>query len=150
MSSNIEKGKAKSDKSTKEAEGAGEAKPTGTVWDDIVPTAENIPNTNIPSTFQTNLSSNIKYTNPKTGTNTLWTNANATEHMGEYISRFGGETASTGVRSQVMLESYSSSLNKAMESVATKSPGRYFGRYGNWELGINTETGVVYHARMIK
>lgn len=24
----------------------------------------------------------------------------------------------------------------------------YFGTYGNWELGINTETGVVYHAIM--
>lgn len=30
-----------------------------------------------------------------------------------------------------------------------EAPGRYFGTYGNWELGINTETGVVYHARML-
>ena len=48
-----------------------------------------------------------------------------------------------------MLESYSTSLNKAMETIGTKAPGRYFGTYGNWEFGINTETGVVYHARMI-
>lgn len=36
-----------------------------------------------------------------------------------------------------------------METIGTKAPGRYFGTYGNWEFGINTETGVVYHARMI-
>lgn len=48
-----------------------------------------------------------------------------------------------------MLESYSSSLNKAMETISAKEPGKYFETYGNWELGINTETGVVYHARMI-
>ena len=80
----------------------------------------------------------------------MWTNANATEHMGEYISRFGGETASTGLRSQVMLESYNASLNETMLNISSKTPGRHFGTYGNWELGINTETGVVYHARMVK
>ena len=74
---------------------------------------------------------------------------NATEHMGEYISRFGKTSDSIGIRSQVMLESYSAALNVAMNSLAEKSPGRYFGMYGNWELGINTETGIVYHARMI-
>ena len=87
--------------------------------------------------------------NPETGTNTLWTNSNATKHMGEYVSRFGEESWSIGTRSQAMLESYSASLNKAMETIGTETPGRYFGTYGNWELGINTETGVVYHARMI-
>ena len=75
--------------------------------------------------------------------------ANATEHMSEYISRFGKTSDSIGIRSQVMLESYSAALNVAMNSLAEKSPGRYFGMYGNWELGINTETGIVYHARMI-
>lgn len=78
----------------------------------------------------------------------MWTNTNATKHMGEYIGRFGGETASTGVRSQAMLESYQAALNQAMEEVSSLSPGRYFGTYGNWEIGINTETGVVYHALM--
>ena len=95
------------------------------------------------------LDGNINYVNPETGTNTLWTNSNATKHMGEYVSRFGDESWSIGTRSQAMLESYSASLNKAMETIGTETPGRYFGTYGNWELGINTETGVVYHARMI-
>lgn len=84
------------------------------------------------------------------GANSVWMNANATEHMGEYISRIGGETASSGVRSQIMLESYNASLNKAMLEISSKAPDRHFGIYANWELGINTETGVVYHARMIK
>ncbi len=78
----------------------------------------------------------------------MWTNANGTEHMGEYISRFGKESWTIGMRSQAMLESYSAALNKAMREIAQKTPGRYFGTYGNWELGINTETGVVYHAIM--
>ena len=109
-----------------------------------------MPGTEIPATFQIKLDEGISYINPTTGSNVLWTNANATEHMGEYVSRFGIESESIGIRSQVMLESYSASLNKAMADLAQKSPGRYFKTYGNWELGINTETGVVYHAKMIK
>ena len=122
---------------------------TGTVWDNITSTADNMPATEIPTTFKIDLDGNINYVNSETGTNTLWTNSNATKHMGEYVSRFGDESWSIGTRSQVMLESYSASLNKAMETIGTEAPGRYFGTYGNWELGINTETGVVYHARMI-
>lgn len=118
-------------------------------WDNITSTADNMPATKIPATFKIDLDGNINYVNPETGTNTLWTNSNATKHMGEYVSRFGDESWSIGTRSQAMLESYSASLNKAMETIGTETPGRYFGTYGNWELGINTETGVVYHARMI-
>ena len=70
--------------------------------------------------------------------------------MGEYVSRFGLESDSIGVRSQIMLESYSASLNDAMTDLMTKEPRRYFGTYGNWELGNNTETGVVYHAKMLR
>ncbi len=119
------------------------------IWNKVNGTAENIPNTEIPATFQIELKENISYINPQTGSNTLWTNSNATKHMGEYISRFGSDSDSIGVRSQVMLESYYKSLNGAMNNLQTIPRGRNFGVYGNWELGINTETGVVYHARMI-
>ena len=122
---------------------------TGTVWDNITSTADNMPATEIPATFKIDLGGNTNYVNTETGTNTLWTNSNATKHMGEYVSRFGGESWSIGTRSQAMLESYSASLNKAMETIGIEAPGRYFGTYGNWELGINTETGVVYHVRML-
>lgn len=36
-----------------------------------------------------------------------------------------------------------------METIGTEAHGRYLGIYGNWKLGINTETGVVYNARML-
>lgn len=87
--------------------------------------------------------------NPTTNTNVLWTNANATEHMGEYVGRFDGKTPSTIVRSQLMIESYESTLNKAMLDIVEKVHGRYKGLYGNWDLGINTRTGVVFHAQML-
>ena len=122
---------------------------TDTVWDKVTSTADNMSATEIPATFKIELGENINYINPETGTKVLWTNSNATKHMGEYVSRFGEESWSIDTRSQAMLESYSSSLNEAMETISAKEPGKYFGTYGNWELGINTETGVVYHARMI-
>lgn len=37
-----------------------------------------------------------------------------------------------------------------METIGTEASGRYFSTYGNWEIAINTETGVVYHVRMIR
>lgn len=58
-------------------------KKTGTVWDNITSTADNMPATKIPATFKIDLDGNINYVNPETGTNTLWTNSNATKHMGE-------------------------------------------------------------------
>lgn len=87
--------------------------PTGTVWDNITVTDDNMAVTEIPAKFQIKLDDSIPYANPKTGSNVLWTNANATEHMGEYVSRFGEESWSIDVRSQAMLESYSASLNDA-------------------------------------
>lgn len=120
---------------------------TGTVWDDIDATADNIPGTEIPATFKINVPSNAGYTNPQTQTSVLWTNANATEHMGEYINRPGTLSSTVGIRSQVLLESYSASLNEAV--VQSSQSGQIFGTYGNWQLGINFETGTVYHARML-
>ena len=65
---------------------------TGTVWDNITSTADNMSATEIPATFKIDLGGNTNYVNTETGTNTLWTNSNATKHMGEYVSRFGGES----------------------------------------------------------
>ncbi len=38
--------------------------------------------TEIPATFKIELGENINYINPETGTKVLWTNSNATKHMG--------------------------------------------------------------------
>lgn len=72
------------------------------IWDRIIATVGNIEATNIPATFQVQLKE--FYTNPQTGNNIIWTNANATEHMGEYVAGFGGENFSANLRSQLMLE----------------------------------------------
>lgn len=136
--------KAVADKADDVIKGAGHPK----IWDDVIGTADNMPGTEIPATFQIKVDGDFVYKNPTTGDNVLWTNANATEHMGEYISRFGSQSDSIGIRSQAMLESYSSALNSAMNEVASMPAGRHFGTYGGWELGIDTETGVIYHALM--
>ena len=122
---------------------------TGTIWDFIESTADYIPNTKIPATFKIDLSGK-NYINPNTGTNTLWTNSNATEHMGDYISRLGAESWSIDMRSQIILESYSASLNEAMKVVSKETPERYECTFDNWQLGINIKNGVVYHARMLR
>lgn len=116
---------------------------TGTVWDNITPTAEEIPGTKIPATFQLDLESDINYVNPQTGQNQLWVNSNATKHMPE---RYSNITPTTPVSQQAQLTSFSDSVNVALRDVGTKPAGKYFGVYGCWELGINTETGVIYHA----
>lgn len=117
------------------------------IWDRIISTAEDMPLTRIPATFNTKLL--VDYVNPHTGTNVIWTNANGSEHLGEYIARFGAETDSTLIRSQLLLQSYTSALDEAMEYLVTQPPGRYENlRYGGWTLGINTEDGAVFHAIM--
>lgn len=119
------------------------------IWDKINPTANNMPNTEIPATFQIELAEDINFSSPQTRTNVLWTCANGTEHMGEYVGRFGAVSDSIALRSQLMLESYDAALNKAMKEFAKLPAGRHFNTFGGWELGINTETGVVYHARLV-
>ncbi|WP_303805610.1 dockerin type I domain-containing protein [Ruminococcus flavefaciens] len=115
------------------------------VWYRITETAEVMPGTSIPATFQIRLK--VNYTNPQTGTNVLWTNANGSEHMGQYLSQFGGDNFSTNLRSQLMLESYSSALDEAMEYLISQPPARYENLiYGGWVFGIDTSTGVVFHA----
>lgn len=120
----------------------------GTVWDSITPTAKNLPATEIPATFTIDLDMSIQYINPTTKTCSLWTNANATKHFSENILRFGEESWTIEIRSQALLESYSYAINEAMKDFSLLPPGRHFGIFGDWEIGINTETGVVYHALM--
>lgn len=119
------------------------------VWDAVIGTAENIEGTEIPATFRLKLSAKINYVNPETGTNVLWANANATKHMGKYVGRIVGDSQSIGLRSQVMLESFQAAINEAMEQFILYQPIRCRGVFGNWEIGNNTRTGVIYHARMI-
>jgi hypothetical protein len=118
-------------------------------WDRIIPTADNMPFTEIPATFQIQLKE--FYINPTTKTNILYTNSSATKHMPEYITQFGEQSLSISLRSQVMLESYTVAIDDAMKDLIKLPPGEYKDLiYGGWEFGINTITGTVYHARMLK
>jgi hypothetical protein len=47
-----------------------------------------------------------------------------------------------------MLSSFNSAVQEAMIKLSASPAGRYFVNEGGWELGINTETGVIYHALM--
>lgn len=115
------------------------------VWYRITATADNMASTSIPATFQVRLK--VDYVNPNTGTNVLWTNANGSEHMQQYLSQFGGENFSTNLRSQLLLESYTSALDDAMDYLITQPAGRYENlSYGGWVFGIDTSTGTVFHA----
>lgn len=112
-------------------------KETGTVWDDITPTQECYVGTKIPRSFEI-----------KVGKYKLWVHGNATKHMNEYISRFDTEFFSMKIRCQIILKSFQASVEEAMKQWGNLPPDRFFGRFGAWEIGINTSTGVIYHALM--
>ena len=119
------------------------------VWYRITATADNMASTSIPATFQIRLQQ-IGYVNPTTGTNVLYTNSNATKHMGQYVGRFGDESFSINLRSQLMLESYASAIDDAMNQLSSQPLDEHTIVAGGWELGINTETGTVFHALMLE
>lgn len=109
-----------------------------TVWDRIIPTAADFPYTRIPATFQLRVRGRI-----------LWVNSNGTEHMIEYIGRFGTESYSTGLRSQIILNSFTAAVDEAMLDLRLRPPGRYEEIFGGWSLGIDTQDGIIYHAQPI-
>ena len=123
-----------------------------TIWSKIKSTANKLEGTEIPATFQMDLAEDIKYINPETKTNLLWTNANATKHMKEYIKndKFSQNGANIGIRSQTMLKSYYEAVNEAMREFVKLEPGKHRIVCGLWQLEIDTKTGVVNHARLIK
>jgi len=113
----------------------GGSTPTGTVWDYITPTQECYDGTHIPRSFEL-----------KVGNNKFWVHGNATQHMKEYIEQSKQTTFSEKIRTQMLLKSFHSSVEKAIQEWGKLEAGRYFGQFDTWELGINTETGVIYHA----
>ena len=115
------------------------------VWYRISATAENMDATLIPATFQIRLK--VNYTNPKTNTNVLWVNANGTKHLQQYVGRFGKESWSIDLRSQLMLDSFAKSLDEAVNQIIDKPLGRHEDlSFGGWQFGIDKSSGVVFHA----
>ena len=94
-------------------------------------TQEMIEGTNIPKSFT------IKdaYVNGKE----VWVHGNATKHMGEYINSANGSVI---VENELMI-SFQDSVSQILPNV---QPGRNFFHINGWEIGINGDTGVIYHA----
>ncbi|MDD6812548.1 MAG: hypothetical protein PUD93_11960 [Lachnospiraceae bacterium] len=98
---------------------------TGTVWDNITPTQENYPYTNIPKSFE------IEVNGEK-----MWVHGNATEHMYEDVYKgitTGNGTAYTNpnLYTQEIMSDFYGSLQEATKS------GIIYGEkitQGNWEF----------------
>ena len=117
-----DKGKEAKEADSKAAEsGSG----TGTVWDNITPTQENYPYTNIPKSFE------IEVNGEK-----MWVHGNATEHMYEDVYKgitTGNGTAYTNpnLYTQEIMSDFCGSLQEATKS------GIVYGEkitQGNWEF----------------
>ena len=113
----------------KEGESAPEYKYT---WDEnINATQEPIEGTNIPKSFT------IK--GMEVNGKEVWVHGNATKHMGEFVNSANGSVI---VENELM----TSFLDALSEILPQVQPGRNFFNINGWEIGINGDTGVVYHA----
>ena len=102
------------------------------IWNkNINATQEVIEGTNIPKSFT------IK--GMKVNGNEVWVHGNATKHMGEFVK---SAKSSIMVENELLL-SFQDSLTKVLPKVQL---GRNFFNIGGWEIGINGDTGVIYHA----
>lgn len=102
-------------------------------WDvGIKATQERIPGTNIPKSFSIEGWSvnGIQ----------IWVHPNATKHMGEYIKGSGGSIL---VENELM-NSFKTAINHVLPQI--RSGKNFFSNINGWEIGINGDTGVIYHA----
>ena len=97
----------------------------------IKATQEVIPGTNVPKSFVME----GKYVNGKE----VWVHDNATKHMGEFVNSAKGSVL---VENELMA-SFNNTVSKILPKV--KSGTNFFNLNG-WEIGINGDTGVTYHA----
>ena len=108
---------------------------TGTVWDNIATTANDLPNTNIPATFRI-----------KTGSLEFYVNSNATKHMQEYL-----EKTANPINGQSLLSSFASALDEITQTGLPKFNHMY--EINGWEIMFNQRDGdilpVIKHALYI-
>lgn len=70
----------------------------------------------------------------------FWVHGNATKHMGEYVKSTKGAII---VENELMM-SFQEAVSQILSEV---QPGRnFFDNINGWEIGINGDTGVIYHA----
>ncbi len=97
----------------------------------IKATQEMIEGTNIPKSFTIK----GRYVNGKE----VWVHGNATKHMGEYVNSANGLLL---VENELMI-SFQDTVSQILPKVQS---GRNFFYINGWEIGINGDTGVIYHA----
>lgn len=106
------------------------------VWYKITSSSKTMAVGNIPVTFQV-----------RAGDMVLWSSKGATEHMSNYISKFGQENWSTNLRSELMLESYLLALDETAQYLSTQPSGKYENLiYKGWIFYIDTAAGYVLDA----
>ncbi|WP_410472336.1 hypothetical protein ACGTJS_12685 [Faucicola mancuniensis] len=75
----------------------------GTVYNNITPTQEFVTGTSIPKSFEL-----------ATSSGRFWVHPNATKHMVENVTRKGMDPETQNIRSQAILTSFHSAVNKAL------------------------------------
>ncbi len=101
------------------------------IWNrNVNRTQDLIPNTNIPKSFT------LKGVHVKG--KEIWVHGNASKHMGEFINSAKGSIIT---ENELML-SFQNSLTSILSKV---NPGRNFFNINGWEIGINGDTGGIYH-----
>lgn len=104
---------------------------TGTVWDNIKGTQPIIPGTNVPKSFVIE--------GQVVNGNEVWVHGNATKHMREFIDSAKGSLL---VENELM----SSFKDTVAEILPEVQPGRNSFVKNGWDIGINGDTGVIFHA----
>uniref|UniRef100_A0A4Y8PXR6 Hint domain-containing protein n=1 Tax=Paenibacillus athensensis TaxID=1967502 RepID=A0A4Y8PXR6_9BACL len=106
-------------------------------WSAIKGTQPVIDGTNIPRSFVIN--------GLKVNGKEVWVGGNATKHMGEFVT--SANKAGGGLLSEnEIMESFMNAAKLAAKQELKHGDNRLF--VGGWEIGINGETGVIYHALM--
>ena len=107
------------------------------VWYKIFSNSKDMVIGSIPKSFQVRINNNI----------VLFTTENATKNMNNYISKFGQESWSTNLRSELMLESYLLALDETAKYLSTQPSGKYENLiYKGWIFSIDTASGYVLDA----
>lgn len=70
----------------------------------------------------------------------VWVHGNATKHMGEFVNSAKGSIL---VENELMA-SFQNSVKQILPNV--NSGKNFFNNINGWEIGINGDTGVIYHA----
>lgn len=104
-------------------------------------TQPNIEGTNVPKSFE------IK--GLKVNGETVWVHGNATKHIGIFINRVNESGLGEGglLVERELMNSFLNAARLALQEPLIE--GRNFLIVGGWELGIDTTTSVIYHARML-